>query len=353
MKWRFARELATAAGSNAAPCFHASLRAAEGDARAAHFLTDTRMKSSLTVPPPPASGTDGGGGGGGQRGFLRTHGRLRRLVRRITGRATQQQLLPVLIKVYAGFSKLDGAANEDEIESSLGFMRYDYPEAVYSELQSLYRQALSEPQDLDAIAGQLKSLLNHDEKIQLAVQLYVLITRSTMPETEMQAFQRFMAGMGMASEGRDLIGQLTDDSPDAAAPGHVLELLDIGGMPPAHLVLDHVPGPHALTVFRFQNLLLLKRTGVAQVIARGRRLGRGEFMRLYDGQRVVVGEETLRPRTPDHAGQADGRHPLQLRRRDIAVLGLDHAAGAGAGAGLRFCRQRIVDRAVVGQAVGE
>ena len=247
------------------------------------------MKSSPTAPP-PASGTDGGGG---QRGFLRTHGRLRRLLRRITGRATQQQLLPVLIKVYAGFSKLDGAANEDEIESSLGFMRYDYPEAVYSEMQLLYRRALREPQDLDAISSQLRGLLNHDEKIQLAVQLYVLITRSTMPEEEMLAFKKFMAGMGMASEGRDLIGQLMDDSPEAAAPGHVLELLDIGGMPPAHLVLDHVPGPHALTVFRFQNLLLLKRTGTAQIIARGRRLGRGEFLRLYDGQRVVVGEHVL------------------------------------------------------------
>lgn len=228
-----------------------------------------------------------------QPGFLRTRGRLDRLVRRIRGRASAQQLMPVLIKVYAGFSKLDGAANEDEIESSLGFMRYDYPQAVYSELQSLYRRALREPQDLDAIAGQLRGLLNHDEKIQLAVQLYVLITRSTSPVEEMQAFQKFMARLGMASEVKDIVGQLTETSPDAAAGGHVLELLDIGGMPPAHLVLDHVPGPHALTVFRFQNLLLLKRTGVAQVIARGRRLGRGEFMRLYEGQRVVVSEHVL------------------------------------------------------------
>ena len=136
------------------------------------------MKAPAPLETPPASGTDGGGT---PRGFLRTQGKLRRLVRRIRGRATQQQLMPVLIKVYAGFSKLDGAANEDEIESSLGFMRYDYPETVYSELQALYRRALREPQDLDAIAAQLRGMLNHDEKIQLAVQLYVLITRSTAP----------------------------------------------------------------------------------------------------------------------------------------------------------------------------
>ena len=87
------------------------------------------------------------------RGFLRTHGKVKRLVRRITGRPAQQQLLPVLIKVYAGFSKFDGVASEDEIESSLGFMRGDYPDAVYSELQSLYRQALRETQEQKARAS--------------------------------------------------------------------------------------------------------------------------------------------------------------------------------------------------------
>lgn len=247
------------------------------------------MKAPASSDPPTATGSDGTS----QRAFFKTQGRMKRLMRRISGRATPQHLLPVLIKVYAAFSKLDGAASEDEIESSLGFMRNDYPEAIYSELQSLYRRALRETQDLDAIAGQLRNLLKHDAKIQLAVQLYVLITRSTAPDEVMAAFQRFMTRLGIASEVKDIVGQLTEDGPEHAEPGHVLESLDIGGAAPAHLVLEHLPGPMVLTVFRFQNLLLLKRTGSAQIIARGRRLGRGEFIRLYEGQRVVVGEHVL------------------------------------------------------------
>ncbi len=243
--------------------------------------------------PSPSPATAVSGEGTARRGILRTQGKVGRILRRITGRPSQQQLLPLLIKVYAGFAKLDGEASEDEIESSLGVMRHDYPEAVYSELQALYRQALREPQDLLGSAAQLRGMLTHDEKIQLAVQLYVLIARSKSPREEMPHFERFLAGIGIASEGRDLIGQLSEEHPDAAPSAHMLELLEIGGMAPAHLVLDHVPGPHALTVFRFQNLLLLKRTGAAQVIARGRRLGRGEFVRLYEGQRVVVGEHVL------------------------------------------------------------
>ena len=51
-------------------------------------------------------------------------------------------MLPVLIQVLASFTKADGVLLEEEIDSSLGFLRYDYPEAVYSELRQLFRQAL-------------------------------------------------------------------------------------------------------------------------------------------------------------------------------------------------------------------
>ena len=49
----------------------------------------------------------------------------------------------------------EGELLEEEIDSSLGFLRYDYPEAVYSELRKLFREALHEQQDLNAIAQQL------------------------------------------------------------------------------------------------------------------------------------------------------------------------------------------------------
>jgi hypothetical protein len=39
--------------------------------------------------------------------------------------ATRDAMLPVLIEVFAGFSKLDGDVEEEEIERSLGYLRYD------------------------------------------------------------------------------------------------------------------------------------------------------------------------------------------------------------------------------------
>jgi hypothetical protein len=86
--------------------------------------------------------------------------RVRRTGRRLVRRALRKprsvsegpNLLPLLIQVLASFTKADGVIMEEEIDSSLGFLRYDYPEAVYSELRQLFRQALYEQQDLAAMA---------------------------------------------------------------------------------------------------------------------------------------------------------------------------------------------------------
>src|SRR5690348_1880882 len=60
-------------------------------------------------------------------------------------------LLPIFIQVLTSFTKAHGVIIEKEIDSRLGFLRYDHPEAVYSELRQLFRQAPYEQQDLAAM----------------------------------------------------------------------------------------------------------------------------------------------------------------------------------------------------------
>src|SRR2546427_2291758 len=72
--------------------------------------------------------------------------RLRRTGRRLVRRALRKprsvsegpNLLPLLIQVLASFTKADGIIMEEEIDSSLGFLRYDYPEAVSSEPRQIF-----------------------------------------------------------------------------------------------------------------------------------------------------------------------------------------------------------------------
>src|SRR5687768_17148535 len=81
--------------------------------------------------------------------------------------STAHTMLPVLMEVFAGFSKIDGEIAEEEIDSSLGFMRYDYPEAIYSELRRIYFDALQKHQDLSARARELARTLTVEQKVLL------------------------------------------------------------------------------------------------------------------------------------------------------------------------------------------
>jgi hypothetical protein len=116
---------------------------------------------------------------------VRRRGRrlMRRALRRPRSVSEGPNLLPLLIQVLASFTKADGVLLEEEIDSSLGFLRYDYPEAVYSELRELFRQALYEQQDLAAMAQKLGAQLSTERKIMLGVQLYDLISQAGLRST--------------------------------------------------------------------------------------------------------------------------------------------------------------------------
>ena len=226
-----------------------------------------------------------------------------RLIGRRLGKkrsATTNSMLPVLIKVFAGFSTIDGEVDEQYIDSSLGFLRYDYPEAIYSELRELYSQALKQSQDLDEIAKELADQLSHEEKILLGVQLYVLVSRGVrLHREQLIHFYLFMTNLGVASETIDLVYQLNRDDvtgKDDAAPegaGKPLEVLHVANAKPADLVIETLPPDLALLAFRFQSQLLLKNTGSTTIIVRGRHLQQGEFCRLYQGQRVLLADSVL------------------------------------------------------------
>src|SRR5450631_3642272 len=95
---------------------------------------------------------------------------MRRALRKPRSVSEGPNLLPLLIQVLAAFSKANGEVLEEEIDSSLGFLRYDYPEAVYSELRKLFRQALNENQDLGVMAKKLAAELSSERKVMLGVQ---------------------------------------------------------------------------------------------------------------------------------------------------------------------------------------
>ncbi len=243
--------------------------------------------------------------GTGVRRLIPLGYRLQNTTRKITRRALRKprtlaegpNLLPLLIQVLAAFSKVDGVVLEDEIDSSLGFLRYDYPEAVYSELRKLFRQALNEQHDLMAMAQKLSASLTDNRKIMLGVQLYDLISKAELNQEQITNYYAFMSQLGMAAQAIDIVYQLNasqDADPSIFQKGaSPLESLCIGHNGTADVILKDLGAHERLLAFRYQDLILLKNQSNRPIAVRGRPLANGEFCRVYSGQRILLGEQVL------------------------------------------------------------
>jgi ABC-type multidrug transport system ATPase subunit len=222
---------------------------------------------------------------------------LRRLPWNRRTKTDNRNLLPLLIQVLAGFSKVDGRILEEEIDSSLGFLRYDYPEAVYSELRLLFQKALKEPQDLSAMAKRLAEELSQDRKIMLGVQLYDLIAKAGMQQEQVIAYYSFMSQLGMAAQAIDIVYQL--NAAELADPSvyqkgtSPLESIVFGDSPTIDVPVKELKEGDRLMAYRYHELILFKNLSSRPVVVRGRALAPGEFCRIYPGQRIIVGEQVI------------------------------------------------------------
>jgi len=226
---------------------------------------------------------------------------LLRAVRRIQGKPRTvtegPNLLPTLIQVLAAFSQVDGELIEEEIDSSLGFLRYDYPDAVYSELRDLFRRALHQRQDLDQMAQNLSGQLSDERKILLGVQLYDLIARAGLKNEAVVAYYAFMSRLGMATQAIDIVYQLNADEKSDnsiySSGSSPLEWVSFGHEERSDVVLPGFLQEERLHAYRFGDLVIVKNLSGRHLIVQGRALEPGSFARLYPGQRVLADDVVL------------------------------------------------------------
>jgi ABC-type multidrug transport system ATPase subunit len=223
---------------------------------------------------------------------------VRRALRKPRTVAEGPNLLPLLIQVLAAFSKADGMVIEEEIDSVLGFLRHDYPKAVYSELRRLFRQALNEQHDLMAMGAKLSTQLTPERKIMLGVQLYDLIAKTHEKNQEqITNYYAFMSQLDMAAQAIDIVYQLnaaeTVDPSIFQKGASPLESLCLGHGGAGDVSLRDIGPGERLLAFRYHDLILLKNQCRRTIVVRGRPLQPGEFCRVYSGQRIVLGEQVL------------------------------------------------------------
>lgn len=222
---------------------------------------------------------------------------LRRILRKPRTMAESPNLLPTLIKVFAAFARVDGELLEEEIDSSLGFLRYDYPDAVYSELRKLFRQALHEQQDLNAIAEKLSAELDDERKILLGVQLYDLIAKAGLKQEQVISYYSFMTQLGMAAQAIDIVYQLNANEQGDTGIYHQgaspLEALSFGASDHCDVVLRGLHDGERILAYRYKDLIILKNLSGRSLIVQGRALKNGDLSRIFSGQRILIDDQVL------------------------------------------------------------
>ena len=221
----------------------------------------------------------------------------RRLTRQPRTITEAPNLLPTLIKVLAAFTRTDGEMLEEEIDSILGFLRYDYPEAVYSGLRQLFRHALEEKQDLSAMAVKLAVDLNNDRKILLGVQLYDLIAHSGMKAEQLTTYHDFLSTLGMSEQAIEIVRQLNANEESSTPPSldasSQLEMLSFGDAQYCDVALRNFPQNEFLLAYRYHDFIILKNKSLRSLMVQGRLLKPQEFCRIYPGQRILAEEQVI------------------------------------------------------------
>lgn len=211
--------------------------------------------------------------------------------------AEAPNLLPTLIKVFAAFARVDGELLEEEIDSSLGFLRYDYPDTIYSELRKLFREALHEHQDLNLIAQKLSGSLGDEQKILLGVQLYDLIAKAGLKQEQVISYYSFMSQLGMAAQAIDIVYQLNADEQSDTGIYHQgespLEAVSFGPKEVCDVALSGLVGKERILAYRYKDLILLKNLSGKNLIVQGRVIADGSFCRIFTGQRILIDDQVL------------------------------------------------------------
>ena len=250
---------------------------------------------------------------------------LRRLLRKPRTVSEGPNLLPTLIKVFAGFARVDGELLEEEIDSSLSFLRYDYPDAVYSELRKLFRDALHEQQDLQAIALKLSTELTDERKILLGVQLYDLISKAGLPQEQVIAYYSFMSQLGMAAQAIDIVYQLNANDQTDTGIYHQgtspLEAVSFGAPESCDVAVGGLHDQDRIVGYRYKDLVILKNLSGRNIIVQGRVLKNGDLCRIFTAQRILIDDQVLTYQ--DLVSYFNAKKNVSLPQIFVAVSGDD------------------------------
>jgi ABC-type multidrug transport system ATPase subunit len=220
--------------------------------------------------------------------------RLQRWLQLIPGVGRLRALRPgadaqvgVLVDAFAAFATLDDELSPLEADLILDMLRSAFPEVDHGWLGRRLQRAVRNPRPLQGLAVELKDSYEDAGKLALGLQLFTLVDAAGRSERSRASFEVFMRRLGRPEYGVAILREMLGVGGEASAEELPFERL-VFGRDVADVLLPPAALDQEFRVYRADDLILVRNTGVAPLWIRGRSLEAGSFLRMRERQQLVV-----------------------------------------------------------------
>jgi ABC transport system ATP-binding/permease protein len=200
-------------------------------------------------------------------------------------------LLGPLIDAFSAFALADKRVEEEEVAIILDLLRAAYPEVDHGWLARRLQRSVRSTHSLSQIATELHDRLDDLGKLALGFQLWTLVDAAGRSAPLRVSFDIFMRRLGKPEYGREILQEMADE--EEVAEARNFERVTFGVAGQADVTLPAQAADHAFRIYRVGDLIMLRNTGASPLWVRGRSLESGSFLRLREGQALVLPGWTL------------------------------------------------------------
>ena len=188
---------------------------------------------------------------------------------------------------FAAFATLDDELSTLEADLILDMLRSAFPEADHGWLGRRLQRAVRNPRPLQGLALELKDSFDDVGKLALGLQLFTLVDAAGRSERNRTSFEIFMRRLGRPDYGIAILREMCGDGGPPSHTDLPFERL-VFGWEGADVLLPPAAVDQEFRVYRADDLILVRNTGVAPLWIRGRSVETGSFLRMRERQPLVV-----------------------------------------------------------------
>lgn len=197
---------------------------------------------------------------------------------------------PGLVDVFASFVALDNRVDRAEAEVALDLLRHAFPEANHAWLARRLHRALAHPKAPEQVAAKLKNELDHDDKVSLGLQLYLLVVASGASYLSKESFSKVMLSLDAEADGLAILKEMQSLDYETELP---FDKVIFSATEEAHVLLPASDYEAAFRAYQSKDIIIIRNTGKEPIWVSGSSLATGQYLRLRQHQNIRLPSWTL------------------------------------------------------------